>query len=351
MALKRRLGRPCAMRSSVVGGLVLGLAVVGCSAPRTYEEEMAVPETRTIEAVRADEPPLIDGKLDDACWRRSKPVSDFLTYRTDRLATMQTVGYVCYDDSHLYIGVKCLMPKGAWPVGELRPHDTYLFSDDVVEIFLNPGRRHADYYQFVINAYGSTFDTLRQKGGGHDPSWDVDWKGGAYIADGYWSAELAVPFYSLGITPDVGSTWGINLCRYARSPQDELSSIGTRGVFSDATGFAALEGLDADFSRYLFAIGPAVTRLVPGPGRPHATFVLPVSNLTGKRKVPSIARKEKKELLASLGHGLAKDRITENLEPKGQIPRMMAPLAKTLTDADKDAVATWVSACPKEGCP
>ena len=74
-------------------------------------------------------------------------------------------------------------------------------------------------------------------------------------------------------------------------------------------------------------------------------------NLTGKRKVPSIARKEKKELLASLGHGLAKDRITENLEPKGQIPRMMAPLAKTLTDADKDAVATWVSACPKEGCP
>ena len=267
------------------------LVMGGCSAIMPDGQEAIMPGVRTIEAVRADEPPVIDGKLDDACWGRAKPVTDFVTIHTDRPAAYQSIGYVCYDETRLYIGMKCLMPDGGTPAGKPKPHDTYCFSDDIVEIMIDPGLTRTTYYQLVISAYGATFDTYRKGGGaGHDPAWNGDWDGAVHIGEGYWSAEMSVPFHNLGITPETGSTWGLNLCRETKIPRDELSSTGARGAFNKAGSFPVLKGLHVDFSKYLYQIGPGVTRLEPAGDGPRALFTIPVKNTTGKTQQVKIDR-------------------------------------------------------------
>ena len=268
---------------------VIGLIILaaGCSALESTENGGAVSGARTIQAVRAETPPVIDGKLTDSCWTKVNPVTDFVNYYSDRPATYQSIARVCHDDTRLYIGVKCLMPKGVKPIGRETTHDTYIFQDDIVEIFVDPGRKQEDFYQMVVSASGSTFDCSRPKGGAVNKAWNGDWDSAAYIADGYWSMEMSIPLHNLGITPGVGSTWGLNICREARAPMDELSSIAERGQFTNVAAFPVLENVNADFSRHFFEIGPSESRFASDK---KASFAVPVTNLSGKPKTVKIER-------------------------------------------------------------
>jgi len=127
------------MKLHCSAGLLCALALVGCAAPDTGDRAAASAASRTITATRAAVAPVLDGELDDACWQKAKPVTGFLELNSDRPAAFQSSGRVCYDDTHLYIGMKCLMPKGLKPKGVKRPHDGHLFSDDSVEIMIDPG--------------------------------------------------------------------------------------------------------------------------------------------------------------------------------------------------------------------
>jgi len=246
---------------------------------------------RTIRAVRAENPPIIDGKLDDACWAAAETVTGFVEMTTDRLASRQSFGYVCYDDAMLYIGMKCMMPRGMRPRGRARPHDSYLVADEIVEIMIDPGLSRSDYFHFMINAYGSTYDAVNWRGGAlRDPAWNADWAAGAHIGEDYWSAEAAIPFHALGLSPGVGPVWGINLCREAKVPHDQYSSIAVNGAVHDAKGFARLEGLAVDFRDFFFRIDPPVVRLEPGTAPPRGRLGVRVRNMTGERRAVRIER-------------------------------------------------------------
>ena len=272
------------MRLLWIVAVLVAIALGGCSAPGTGQVPALPPGTRTIEAVRVGVPPTLDGKLDDACWQRAEPVTGFLYMNSDRPAKYQSFGYVSYDDAHIYIGMKCLMPKGQRPRGKPKPHDTNVFSDDIVEIMLDPGATRSDYYQLVVNAYGATFDCSRLHGGSlEDDSWNGEWTAATHIAEDYWSVETAVPFHALGISPRTGSTWGINLCREAIKPR-EMSSVALRGAFNQADKFPVVKGVNVDFSPYFFRIGPGVAIMDSAADKPRATFNMPVNNLTGRPK-------------------------------------------------------------------
>ena len=269
--------------------IVLVVLVAGCRMLGEEKGLVAPDGARVIRAARATKAPVIDGQLDDACWGTAQEVAGFLGYNSDLKAGQQSFAYVCYDDTHLYIGAKGLLPKGVKPKGEMRPHDSNVFQDEVFEIMLDPGATRSDYYQLAINAYGGTFDCSRLLGGGHeDDAWNGEWKGKSYVGDGFFSVELAVPYHNLGITPKVGSTWGINVCREGKTP-GELSSIGAGGAFNDAKRFAVLTGVNADFSKYRFKIGPGYTLLEPSAKPPQAILMMPIANMSDRTREVKIS--------------------------------------------------------------
>ena len=65
---------------------------------------------RAVTAVRADAPPVIDGRLDDALWQAAPAADGFVQSdpREGQPATEQTQVHVAYDDAYLYIAARCL---------------------------------------------------------------------------------------------------------------------------------------------------------------------------------------------------------------------------------------------------
>ena len=252
--------------------------------------EIDITKPRRIQATRVSDMPTIDGKIDDACWEQAPVIKDFAALNSTIFAAYKTEAHICYDDARLYIAIKALMPPGVKPAIEPgskpnKGHDNYMFSDDIFEIMLDPGRSLMDYYQIAVGAYGSTFDCFRRYGGAQlDRGWNGDWDSATHVADGYWSMELAVPFHNLGITADTKAVWGINLCRTTWKPKGEQSSIAANGSFNNPQDFAIVEGLDVDFSKAQFHVSSGVTVLDAAAGR--AQFTTPVRNMSdGPRKI------------------------------------------------------------------
>ena len=72
----------------------------------------------------------------------------------------------------------------------------------------------------------------------------------------------------------------MNLTRESAVPR-ELSSIAAGGAFNDAPKFAAVTGIDVDFSDYCFGVGPAFPVIEKGTGPSRAELRIPIWNKTG----------------------------------------------------------------------
>lgn len=268
-----------------VQSALLAICVVGFWVSAAEGQKVVAPGARTIDAVRVEAPPATDGILEDACWRKAEPVTDFFLLGANEPAKYQSFGYVCYDDANLYVGMKCLMPKGRRPVGKVRPHDSNVFQDECVEIMLDPGRTRSNHYQIAVNAYGSVFDCMRlHEARIEEKSWNSDVKTATRHGDGYWSVEVAIPFRNLAISPEAGSAWGINLCREAKNP-NELSSIAIQSGFNQVKNFAVLKEVKLDYRKVKSA--PATRMKVTNVPWQNKIFV--TLNMTRLPKLPADA--------------------------------------------------------------
>ncbi len=246
-------------------------------------------QIKTIEAARITRPPVLDGKLDDACWEAANPISGFRLLGSESLARVQTVGYVVYDDENLYVGFGCLEPetdnlkiRPTEQVVDPNVDEGSVFSYDSVELMVKPSHWAPEYFQIATDISGATWDAFRTHGGG---TINDEWRGVistvAQVGEDHWSVEIRVPFYCLDLVPGVRSDWRINLCRSKQRPQ-ELSSISREGLFNEAHKFALLNEINVDFSRFFFNVSRPELVAEVGQGAPAASAWSTLANNTGK---------------------------------------------------------------------
>ena len=179
-----------------------------------------------IEALFAEEPPAIDGKLDDACWKDADLATGFSVISGERLARAQTEVRVLYDIRHLYVGVTAFdddIDKAIFAKPAPGVHDTPgIFDKDEVEVFLDPPGE--SYYQFCGTAAGAQSDLASKL----HLRWDAEWELAATIDKDRYFVEMAIPFaelrYGEGFagTPAPGDEWRVNFCR-VKSHQGEYT--------------------------------------------------------------------------------------------------------------------------------
>ena len=107
--------------------------------------------------------PLLDGKLDDECWRSAKPLELKVTTsagdKPDEAKAFgtqyKTESRFTYDECYLYIAVKCEHPEGkkVEPVAK-RIRDADLAGHDRVDIVLDLDRDYQTYYRFQVDHRG-----------------------------------------------------------------------------------------------------------------------------------------------------------------------------------------------------
>lgn len=189
-------------------------------------------------------PPVIDGKADDDCWKRSKPITNFhLPWlgKKDRPAASATRAMLAWDHEHLYFFAR--MEDGDL-FADVTVHDGVTWNNDVFEIFLKPSEAHGGYYEFQVNAANTVFDCFfpkrdftdfenRKKKDRFHVESKVALEGTLNKRDDRdksWSVEGKIPwtdFAQTGGPPNPGEAWKFALCRYDYDIQRKEPELST----------------------------------------------------------------------------------------------------------------------------
>jgi hypothetical protein len=139
-----------------------------------------------------------------------------------RPAALATSVTLLDDGERLRVAFECEDPE---PRATLLNRDGPLWEEEVVELFLAPGRSTPKrYYEFEINPLGTVFDAIVDSPRGDrralrvDPSWDcpgLTARAEVDGASGLWRAELGVPWRSVAADSSV-SAWRLNVYRVDR---------------------------------------------------------------------------------------------------------------------------------------
>lgn len=217
-----------------------------------------------VQALHASEAIVVDGDLSEPTWAEGPWYSHFsLLDRPDVQAEAQTRFKVRFDDGYLYLGVQMDEPS----IGELKANvterDGKVFSDDCVEVMVDPTGERTEYYHFAVNPRGALYDSqVRQAGSVQTSDWNCDARVAAKVGASGWSVELAIPLVELGMTRASMGPWAINVTR-ERKARAELSSFSPMtGGFHQPSLYAALTLPGADLGRMLWEIKPPYEVLI-----------------------------------------------------------------------------------------
>ena len=173
---------------------------------------------RSVAAVRTDTPPVIDGKLDEACWSQANIATDFTDYRIEQLAVEQTLVRILYDDQNLYIAFECLEPDPNSIVGVERRYDQTLHDEDSVVARFDTFHDHRCQYIFGVNTLGTRYDARMGLFDRYDDdTWGCDWSAACTVEEDRWFAEMAIPIGNMFFEQKDAATWGANFYRREHS--------------------------------------------------------------------------------------------------------------------------------------
>jgi hypothetical protein len=198
---------------------------------------------------------VIDGSPDDESWKKAVKTSKFIdSFKMYDLKT-ETEAMVLCDKKCLYILFSAFFPEGSSLKTDLPDgsRDRFVWTDESCEVFLVQGHKKV---QFLISPDNSFLDNYqmdyRKKFKLKETlKWNCEGvKYATKIADGKWTAELAIPLKSLGLElPTKENPWKVNFTRnfyYKKSKdakkwQNELSCWSpTFGSFHNVERFGSL---------------------------------------------------------------------------------------------------------------
>ena len=193
---------------------VAAAQVTARNAPRAFAPPRAYVCYRAgAESRRA--PIVIDGRMDEACWRAAPWTTDFVDIEGDAKPRprYRTRAKMLWDDQFFYIATLLEEPH-VWAT--LTTRDSVIFHDNDFEVFFDPDGDNHNYGEFEINALNTGWDLRLPKpykdGGQADDAWEiVGLKTAVHVSgtlndpsdtDRGWSIEIAIPWSVLDSLAD-----------------------------------------------------------------------------------------------------------------------------------------------------
>ena len=183
---------------------------------------------------RTSGPIAIDGQLDEFSWQLAEQVDSFERILNDYDRVLHsTRAKMLWDDENFYFAFACKDPD-IWAI--YTEEDDPMWSEEVVEIFIDPDGDAENYLELEVNPLNAVVDLLiyALKPDWHSSKdWDIAGLQTAVQVQGTvndsvsqdigWSVEIAIPWAAMvdsvggGGKPTVGDTWRLNLYRIERT--------------------------------------------------------------------------------------------------------------------------------------
>ena len=176
---------------------------MGCA----QSKKEIIPQTYV--AHKTSEVITIDGKADEAVWKKTKWTNDFIDIEGDKTPKYQTNVKMLWDENYYYILAEIKEPH-VW--GNIKERDAVIFYNNDFEVFIEPNGDTHDYYELEINALNTTWDLFINKPYREIDNvvlndWNYTGLKSAITVDGTlnnpndidksWTLEIAIPFKDL----------------------------------------------------------------------------------------------------------------------------------------------------------
>ena len=217
-----------------------------------------------IECPRATAVPAVDGNLDDPCWKTAVRIENFKNLKNGGSVKWQTRCRLLADEKFLYVGVEAMNDMAGIKEPDMQSKNYMWGKDelDLFEIFIEPwSDSKQQLYQFVINPFGDRWEFFHPGAWAREdtwdrPGWNLDWEAKTIRHQNCWMAEIAIPFYGLGIDAGTTSEWKINFLR-ENFLGNEISvwSPTYDSIINNRHRYAVLSGMDSNLiDRYRWSI-------------------------------------------------------------------------------------------------
>lgn len=156
---------------------------------------------------KGNEAPVIDGKLDDAGWKKAAVIANLSGLDTDSPVRNTATVKTFYDAKNLYVAFECVYPP------ELPAPKT-----QTAEVFFVPPQKETENilsYQFFYqeSAAASNRANVKYIGSKADAEWKSECLLKASETGKKWTVEFAIPFAGMNITPKLGGAYRMNFAR------------------------------------------------------------------------------------------------------------------------------------------
>lgn len=185
---------------------------------------------KSITAVKIQDPPSIDGKLDDTVWLSADVADNFVQYSpfSGSPSKYRTEVRVLYDNSAIYIGAMMYDPYPDSIYKELGERDAdYNLNADQFTVDISPYNDGINGATFKVSVSGVQSDRPpRSESSGMRHSgdtWDAVWQSQSSIVEDGWIAEIRIPYSALRFPKDQVQTWGVNFWREVRRNREQSS--------------------------------------------------------------------------------------------------------------------------------
>jgi hypothetical protein len=191
--------------------------------------------------------PVIDGKLDDACWKKGTWAGDYYQFIPNEGAkpTYPTEFNIQYDDKNLYVAFRAYdgEPKKILRLAGVRDETV----GDMVGLTLDSYHDYRTGFEFTITAWGQKVDLVLFNPMNWDFNWNAVWKGKVGLEDSAWVAEYEVPLSQLRYSNKQEQVWGMHTWRWISRLSEESnwerqSKIGP-GMLYNFGEFRGISGL------------------------------------------------------------------------------------------------------------
>ncbi len=208
----------------------------------------------TVRAVRLAEPLGVDGRLDEAVYRDTPPITDFIQTlpRNGEEPTEKTEAWVLFDATNFYVSARVWdsAPPNKWIANEMRRDANQVRQNDHFGFMIDTFHDRRNGYVFYSNPVGGRIDLTEADEGNSNADWNPVWTVRTGRFEGGWTIEMAVPFKSIRYVSGEGQAWGIQMRRAIRRKNEwahltplPLVMGGSQGFFRISSA-ATLVGLE-----------------------------------------------------------------------------------------------------------
>jgi hypothetical protein len=223
--------------------------------------QVILPEKRIANAVRLEDPPKIDGILNDECWRNVSPLNGFTQSEPNpgRPAGEDTDVKIIYDDKAIYIGAIMYVSNPDSIFKQITQRDNN-DNADFFGVILDTYKDGINGVDFIVTSAGVQVD-LKISSNGEDGSWNAVWQSEVLINKDSWSAEIRIPYSALRFPDKEKQEWGLNFIRAAKSSRQttwwNLVDNKIEGYINQSGILKGIDNIDAPvrlfFSPYVSA--------------------------------------------------------------------------------------------------